>query len=88
VLRAFRDHLEATAAAAAASAVAAPPHADAPLNAEAARGAAVRRRPFTWWEVVLTAMPAWHTSPFSEYAAYYGFATAHFPETVREPERR
>lgn len=28
-------------------------------------------------------MPAWHTSPFSEYITYYAFANKFFPRTVR-----
>mmetsp|Transcript_17272 Transcript_17272/g.39804 ORF Transcript_17272/g.39804 Transcript_17272/m.39804 type:complete len:394 (-) Transcript_17272:833-2014(-) len=40
-------------------------------------------RPVEWWQAVLQLMPAWHTSPFSEYITYYAFALAHFPETVR-----
>lgn len=28
-------------------------------------------------------MPAWHTSPFSEYITYYAFAHEYFPATVR-----
>lgn len=28
-------------------------------------------------------MPAWHTSPFSEYITYYAFANKFFPNTVR-----
>jgi len=37
----------------------------------------------TWWQAVLALMPAWHTSPFSEYVTYYAYALAFHPETVR-----
>ena len=39
-------------------------------------------RPVQWWQAVLQAMPAWHTSPFSEYITYYAYAAQHFPATL------
>jgi hypothetical protein len=40
-------------------------------------------QPVVWWQAILQVMPAWHTSPFSEYITYYAFANKFFPGTVR-----
>ena len=51
---------------------------------EAAVGASpVTHRELSWWEAILFVMPAWHTSPFSEYVTYFQFAVHKFPSHVR-----
>ena len=36
-----------------------------------------------WWQGVLRVIPAWSTSPFSEYLTYYHFASTRFPDRVK-----
>ena len=50
---------------------------------ERVAGSATSASRLSWWEAILNTMPAWHTSPFSEYITYFQFASAKFPAHVR-----